>query len=109
MRNGSIDARRRAPSTNALVLLPILNGDDASVLEALDVPEPGLEQRAHQAGEAGGRVSTLLQQHHRLPRIYTGKGEGAYKARKVKASIVLFRLHLLTNRGELKAHPPLYS
>lgn len=108
MRNGSIDARRRAPSTNALVLLPILNGDDASVLEALDVPEPGLEQRAHQAGEAGGRVSTLLQHHHSVQATWKGGG-GSYKARKVKASIVLFRLHLLTNRGELKAHPPLYS
>ena len=47
MRNGGVDA---------LVLLPILNGDDASVREALDVPESSLEQRAHQAGEAGGRT-----------------------------------------------------
>ena len=71
MRNGGVDA---------LVLLPILNGDDASVLEALDVPEPGLEQRAHQAGEAGGRVSTLLQHHHSVQATWKGGrgGEGFY-------------------------------
>ena len=46
MRNGSIDAARlRSPSTSAMVLLPVLSGGDVHALEALDVPEPGFEER----------------------------------------------------------------
>jgi hypothetical protein len=34
------------------VLLPLINSDDVSVLEALDIPEPRLEKRTDHAREA---------------------------------------------------------
>ena len=67
MRNRSIDARRRAPSTNTL-LLPIISSDDVSVLKALDIPQPRLKQRPHHAGKACEQVST------RSSRLHTHKG-----------------------------------
>jgi hypothetical protein len=45
MRNRNIAASLRAPNTTTMVLLPLINSDDVSVLEALDIPEPGLKKR----------------------------------------------------------------